>query len=111
MNVINPNNITHEIQVIPRYYSDSDTITLVLYDEASQEETIITLDNPAFSFSNNFVFLEDFLQVKFNFTFLEGNRFQFKIVDNTEIVYRGKIIATTQETQNYLTDKNEYYYE
>lgn len=111
MNVVNPNNTTHQLKLIPRYYSDSETISLVLYNESSQEETIIPLANPAFSFSNNFVFLEDFLQVNFNFTFLEGNRFQFKIVDNTEIVYRGKLIATTQETQNYLTDKNEYHYE
>lgn len=101
MNVVNPNNTTHEIQIIPRFYP-SDELVFNLYNEATQTETNVTIiylvENGVLTFA-------------FDFDFTDGNRFQFKILEGTEIVYRGKIIATTQETQNYLTDKNEYYYE
>ena len=101
MNVVNPNNITHELQIIPRFYPSGELV-FTLYNEATQAETNVTiiylLENGVFTFT-------------FDFDFTDGNRFQFKILEGTEIVYRGKIIATTQETQNYLTDKNKYYYE
>lgn len=101
MNVVNPNNISHEIQIIPRFYP-GDELVFNLYNEATQTETNVTIiylvENGVLTFT-------------FDFDFTDGNRFQFKILEGTEIVYRGKIIATTQETQNYLTDKNEYYYE
>ena len=111
MNVVNPNNTSHELKIVPRYYSNSESLNIVLYNESSQVSTIINLVSSLFSFTNNFNFLEDFLIVKINFSFEYNSRYQYKILDDTEIVYRGKIIATTQETQNYLTDKDEYYYE
>ncbi len=101
MNVVNPNNISHEIQVIPRFYP-TDELVFTLYNEATQVETNVTI-----------IYLVEngVLTFIFDFDFTDGNRFQFKILEGTEIVYRGKLIATIQETQNYLTDKNEYYYE
>ena len=99
MNVVNPNNISHEIQVIPRFYP-TDELVFTLYNEATQIETdvIYLVENGVLTFT-------------FDFNFTDGQKFQFKILEGTEIVYRGKLIATTQETQGYLTDKNEYYYE
>lgn len=101
MNVVNPNNITHELQIIPRFYPSGELV-FTLYNEATQIKTNVTIiylvENGVLTFT-------------FDFDFTDGQKFQFKILEGTEIVYRGKIIATTQETQNYLTDKNEYYYE
>lgn len=101
MNVINPELLSHTLQVIPRFYP-TDELVLTLYNEATQVENtpsvIYLINNGVMSFS-------------FDFTFAEGDRYQFKISESNNIVYRGKLIATTQETQNYLTDKNEYYYE
>lgn len=101
MNVVNPNNESHELQIIPRFYP-SDELIFTLYNEATQIETNVTIiylvENGVLTFT-------------FDFDFTDSQKFQFKILQGTEIVYRGKITATTQETQNYLTDKNEYYYE
>lgn len=101
MNVVNPNNESHEIQIIPRFYP-IDELIFTLYNEATQVETNVTIiylvENGVLTFT-------------FDFDFTDSQKFQFKILQGTEIVYRGKITATTQETQNYLTDKNEYYYE
>ena len=101
MNVVNPNNISHEIQVIPRFYP-TEELVFILCNEATQVDTNVTIiylvENGVLTFT-------------FDFDFTDGQKFQFKILEGTEIVYRGKLIATTQETQNYLTDKNEYYYE
>ena len=77
-------------------------MVFTLYNEATQVETnvaiIYLVENGVLTFT-------------FDFDFTDSQKFQFKILEGTEIVYRGKLIATTQETQNYLTDKNEYYYE
>ena len=101
MNVVNPNNTSHELQIIPRFYP-TDELVFNLSNEATQIETnldiIYLIENGILTFT-------------FDFDFINGQKFQFKILEGTQIVYRGKIIATTQETQNYLTDKDEYYYE
>lgn len=101
MNVVNPNLPTHSINIIPRYYP-SDLIILVLYNQATQQEENLGAD---------YVLDNGILTFSFDFLFENNSKYQYKLIEDTEIVYRGKIIATTQETQNYLTDKDEYYYE
>ena len=32
-------------------------------------------------------------------------------IEENKVIYRGKLIATTEETQNFLADNNEFYYE
>ena len=50
------------------------------------------------------------MTIDFDFDFIEGGRFQVKITEGSSVVYRGKIFATTQATQNYSTTTNAYYY-
>lgn len=99
--VINPNNLTHTIRVVPRYYT-TDTINLFLYNEATQETS-----NPTATYSNADIYTE----ITFDFTFTESDKHQIKILDsNDEVIYRGLSIATSQEPQEYLITKNAYYY-
>ena len=42
---------------------------------------------------------------------VNNERFKIKILEENKVIYRGKLIATTEETQNFLADNNEYYYE
>ena len=98
MNVVNPENTTHTLTLIPRYYVCG-TVDLYLYNESTQFETIV----------DNLYLLENgYLTISFDFTFLESDKYQYKLVSDSEIIYRGSIFATSQEVDNYLTDNNTY---
>jgi len=100
MNVVNPNDTAHEIVIIPRYYP-SDAIVVDLFNEAKQTSEIV---------ENTYGVENGKLTLRFDYEFIEGGRFQIKITEASEVVYRGKIFATTQEPQNYSTSTNAYYY-
>ena len=101
MKVVNPNNTNHIIKLISRVYP-VDALDLLLYNESTQIETSVT---------NTYIVQNGFLNLTFDFTFVEGDRFQIKILELTNVIYRGKLIATSEDTQTYLNDNNEYYYE
>jgi len=101
MKVVNPNNTNHDIKLISRVYPVG-TLDLLLYNESTQVETSVT---------NTYIVQDGFLNLNFDFTFVEGDKFQIKILELTDVIYRGKLIATAEETQTYLNDNNEYYYE
>ena len=61
--------------------------------------------------TNTYNILDGYLYVNFDFEFSEADKFRIKILEENNIVYRGKLIATSEETQNFLADNNEYYYE
>ena len=110
MKVVSPNNIEHEIKLISRSQAAENGINLFLYNEATENEDEIALTYLA-GF-NTYHFVEGYLHILFNFSFEENQRFSVKITDSKGfILYRGKLIATTEETQNFLADNNEYYYE
>jgi len=101
MKIVNPNNTTHNIKLISRVYP-VDTLDLLLYNESTQIES---------SVPNAYTIQNGFLNLTFDFTFVEGDKFQIKILELTNVIYRGKLIATSEATQTYLNDNNEYYYE
>lgn len=101
MKVVNPNNTNHDIKLISRVYP-VDALDLLLYNESTQIETSVV---------NTYILQDGFLYLNFDFNFVEGDKFQIKILENTNVIYRGKLIATAEETQTYLNDNNEYYYE
>ena len=110
MKVVNPNNIEHEIKLISRIQTDENGINLFLYNEATQLETETTL-NYLVGF-NNYHFVDGFTHLLFNFSFEENQKFRITLTDNKGLILcRGKLIATAEETQTYLNDNNEYYYE
>jgi hypothetical protein len=98
MNVVNPTNTTHTLSLIPRYYVCG-TVDLFIYNESTQVETNV---------SNLYLVEDGYLTLTFDFNFTERYRYQYRLVSDSEIIYRGLIFATSQEVENYLTDNNTY---
>ena len=100
MKVVNPNNVSHTISLIPRFYSDD--LILELYNETTRAETTVV---------NTVLIVDGILSMSFDFSFSENDKFQIKISKDSEILYRGKLIATTQPPQEYKLTNGLYYYE
>lgn len=100
MNVVSPNNTEHTIKLIPRYYPTTG-ITMSLFNEATQVSEDV---------DNTYTITDGNLFLTFEYTFTENQKFQIKLDEDTEIVYRGKIISTTQDPQEYKLTNNVYYY-
>ena len=101
MKVVNPNNTNHTLKLISRVYPVG-SLDLLLYNESTQVETSVI---------NTYIVQNGFLNLNFDFDFVEGEKFQIKILEIANVIYRGKLIATSLDTQTYLNDNNEYYYE
>jgi len=101
MKVISPDDTTHVIKLIPRFYEVGATLTVNLYDEGKRVNQDVTL--------STFTVVDRFVNVTFtdaefdDLDFYENGRYQIRItdVDSAEILYRGKMIATTQTPQDY----------
>lgn len=91
MKVIDPNNTIHTLFFIPRLYIDN-VVIFELKNEATKE--IIDLDH-TYNISNGI------LQIDFTYTFTNKDKFQIKITQSNEVVYRGKLLITDQNTQDY----------
>lgn len=100
MKVVNPNNTTHEIKIIPRI-NPMGILIFELYNEQKKEKFL-----PIFTG----LFEDGYLTLTFDFTFTENQTFQIKIY-NDIVYYRGKLIATSQNTQNFKASNENYYYE
>lgn len=100
MNVVNPNNTSHELNLIPRW--EPIEVLLVLYNEETQ-----TITNVASTFN----FVNGYLNIFFNYNFVEGQKFQVKITDEGAVLYRGKLMATAKDTQTFKASTDLYYYE
>lgn len=101
MKVVNPNNTSHTLYIIPRTYTYA-SLTLELYNEETKVSELV---------DNEFSINDGILSIGFNFDFIEGQKFQIKISEESNIVYRGKLIATDQNTQNFKASNELYYYE
>ena len=101
MKVVNISDTSHSIEFIPRLYNVIGT-TLLLTNEANKEEYTIT-----HTISGS----ESIITLSFDYTFTEGDRFQIKLSNETEVIYRGRLIATDQTPQNYNATKDYYTYE
>lgn len=100
MNVVSPNNTEHTIKLIPRYYPSA-AITMSLFNEATQVSEDV---------DNTYVITDGNLFLTFEYTFTENQKFQIKLDEVEEVVYRGKIVSTTQDPQEYKLTNNVYYY-
>ena len=101
MKIVNPNNTSHLIVIIPRDYNYT-TLVLNLYNEETQVNEIV---------DNEFMTVNGLLSIGFDYDFIEGQKFQIKITDNEVVIYRGKLIATSQDPQTFKASKDLYYYE
>jgi len=99
MKVVNPNDTEHTLQLIPRFYPTGELI-LNLYNEFTQ------LDEDV---DNIYVIVDGELFITFDFDFENNSKYQIKITESDEVVYRCKLIATTQTPQDYKLTNNVYY--
>ncbi len=100
MKVVNPNDSEHNLVLIPRYYP-ADAITMSLFNETTQTSEDI---------DNIYTITDGNLFLTFEYTFTENSKFQIKLTDEAGVVYRGKLIATSQNPQEYKLTNNVYYY-
>ena len=100
MKIVNQNNTTHEIKLIPRFYPTNELV-LELKNESTQVKTVV---------DNSYTISDGYLTLTFDFTFQNKDRFEFKLTEN-EIVFRGKIYATSEDTQDYKQTNGVYTYE
>ena len=96
-----PSNTTHVFNFIPRFVPSGELI-LELYDETLQ--TTETIDN-AYAYANGLA------TMTFNLICVESQKFQLKILEDTQVIYRDKIFVTSQNTQEFKATKDHYYYE
>jgi hydroxyacyl-ACP dehydratase HTD2-like protein with hotdog domain len=99
MNVVIPSNTTHTLKLIPRLYP-SDALVLSLFNEATQRFQTV---------ENTYLVTDGNLFLEFDYEFIENSKYQIRITENNEVVYRGKLIATSQTPQDYKLTNNIYY--
>jgi len=101
MKVIDFNDSTHEIKVIPRYYTEN-TVQIELINEVDRVTTTT---------SNSYTITDGIMTYGFTHAFIENDKYQFTLLDGSTVIYRGKLIATAQTTQAYKLTNGMYTYE
>jgi hypothetical protein len=100
MKVLDFNNTNHSISLVPRYYPEG-AVTFELYNESTKVKTVV---------SNTYMITNGLFTLNFNYTFENKEKYQIKLEENS-IVFRGKLLITDQNTQEYRLTKDLYYYE
>jgi hypothetical protein len=100
MIVVNPEDANHTFDIIPRYYPSE--IVLTLYNEVTQLSEVV---------NQLFIINDGIMTVSFTYTFTEQAKYQIKITDENGVVFRGKLISTSQIPQDYKQTNNLYVYE
>ena len=134
MIVVNPNNTTHTISIVPRF--DVTTVTKevqafvdrvsadsgIIEDDGCIKDSIqedylslIVTDNfksESVSLENTFEIQEGKVVLTFDYDFRSESRYDVVInyINTSEVIYRGAMVATTQETQEYKLTNDKYYY-
>lgn len=100
--IINPNNATHTLRIIPRF-NPSASLVLNIKDTTTNLNVDIAIGSYAFTTTGG---------IEFSFGLVATNetRYQLTISEGTEIVYRGIAIATAQDTQSYQLTNDKYYF-
>ena len=81
MKVINKENTTHTISFIPRFYTENE-VTFELKNEFTRDKIII---------ENIYSITNGVITIFFDYTFTQKDKFQIKINDTENIIYRGKL--------------------
>ena len=100
MKVVDPDTTTHSISFIPRFDLD-DVLVITLKNEVDKVES-----TPANTYST----IDGKTSINFTFTFLNNSKYQIKITELGVVIYRGKLIATDQQTQDYSLIDGRYTY-
>lgn len=86
MKVLKSTDTNHTLRVIPRF-NPTISLTLELKNEATKATEILNL---------LYIFENGILTINFDYNFVNKSSFQFKIIQDNEIIYRGKLFITNQ---------------
>ena len=103
MKVISPDDTTHIIKLIPRFYEIGATLILNIQDESTTDKLNQSVTLGTFTVVDRYVNIT-FTDAEYStLDFYENGKYQIRVtdVDTSEILYRGKMIATTQTPQDY----------
>ena len=103
--VIDPTITNHTLNLTPRYYPVKGLI-ITLLNEATRVSTSVSM---TYNITNGK------LNGKFTFTFVDKDRHQVKITEGSTpatdpVLYRGKLITTTQNPQDFKQTSGLYTY-
>ena len=101
MKIVLPSDTTHNVTLIPRVYPTA-SVVWALYNEATKVTT-----TP----SNTYATLNGETTVTFDSTFTEGDKYQIKMTEGADVIFRGKLLATEQTPQAYRLTNGLYFYE
>ena len=134
MIIVNPNNATHTVSVVPRFDIESVTEEVQAFaDRVSNDSGIsesedctaevlkkdfigvVITDNfksDSDSLENTFDIQDGKIIITFDYDFRSESRYDVAItyLNTSEVIYRGIFIATTQDTQSYRLTKDKFYY-
>jgi hypothetical protein len=96
--VVNPNDTTHSIREIPRF-TPVGALTVSIFGKFNEITTNVT---------NTYTYLNGYLTIVFDYTFVERDNYRLTIVNNDIIIYRGYIFATSQNPQTFKLSENVY---
>ena len=95
---VNPDNITHTIRLIPRY-TPVGVLTVSIFDKF----TLISSN-----VANTYTFVNGYLSIEFDYTFSERGNYNLTIDNDSKVMYRGYIFATSQIPQEFKLSQNVY---
>lgn len=101
MKVIDPNITNHTLILIPRF-TPTTSLTFTLFNEATKESETV---------SNSYSVTDGKLSLLFTYTFTEDDKRVITLEEGSDVVYRGKLIVTAQESQEYKETNGLYFYE
>ena len=135
MIIVNPNNTTHTVSVVPRFDVESVTEEVQAFvdrvsadsgiienngsciKDSIQEDFLSVVITDSFkdvsnSLDNTFEVLNGKLIITFDYDFRSESRYDVAVtyINTSEVIYRGAMVATTQETQEYKLTKDKFYY-
>lgn len=90
--VVDPQNGTHTIRLIPRFDNPS-ALQLFLKSESTQEESEVAIVTTGEK--------NGMQAMTFDFSFSERDKYQIRIMDGAEVYYRGLLFATSQPAQSF----------
>lgn len=100
MNILNPNVSNHTITLQPRFSPSGD-----LFVYLTNETTKLVSD-----LSNSYTYVSGVLNTTFEIDVLEGDKFDVEVNNQSEIIYKGKLFCTSQDSQDFKLTEGNYKY-
>tara|TARA_R110000765_G_scaffold47987_2_gene98369 strand:- start:898 stop:1302 length:405 start_codon:yes stop_codon:yes gene_type:complete len=134
MIIVNPNNTSHTISIVPRFdvipasievsrFIDRVDSDAGIVEDADCVTDAVSVDflgliisdgfkGTSVSLDNLFDIVDGKLVITFDYTFRSESRYDIAVtyLNTSEVIYRGAAVATTQDTQEYKLTNDKFYY-